>query len=180
MQVAAESAMVGDTKPKTRRVGRPTGGRRKASLFPSPSMAELAPDFPPRNTHMQLNFTSYEELKSLHHALCEARFHPEPTYRSLQGDSATAATAEKVYDLLIQHAPSDTERENWQQHRMLSPHSPLMPVVENRARKLVADSSLSRSEREGALKIFILPFRIADHHLEDLFERVGQRRPTLW
>ena len=129
---------------------------------------------------MQLKLDNYDELKHLHHALCEARFHPEPTYRSLQGASATASTAEKVFDLLIEHAPTDTEREGWRQHRLLSPHSPLMPVIEARARKLVADASLSRSEREEALRFFIAPFRMADHHLEDLFERVGQRRPTLW
>ncbi len=129
---------------------------------------------------MQLKLDSYDELKCLHHALCEARFHPEPTYRSLQGSPVTAATAEKVYDLLVENAPSERERDDWLQHRQLSPHSPLVPVIEARARKLAADASLSRTEREEALRIFIAPFRIADHHLEDLFERVGPRRPTLW
>ena len=129
---------------------------------------------------MQLNLDSYEELKCLHHALCEARFHPEPAYRTFQGSPLTAGTAEKVYDLLVENAPSETEREGWRQHRLLSPHSPLMPAIEARARKLAADSTLSRTERADALRIFIAPFRIADHHLEDLFERVGQRRPTLW
>lgn len=134
----------------------------------------------PPHFRMQLSIDSYDELKNLHHALCEARFHPEPTYHTLQGSPITAATAEKVYDMLIERAPTESEAEDWRRHRTLSPHSPLIPAIENRARKLTADKSLSRAERADALRLFVAPFRITDHHLEDLFERVGQSRPTLW
>ncbi len=129
---------------------------------------------------MHLNFDSYEELRCLHYALCEAKFHPEPQFREVQGSPLSAATADRVYDLLIEHAPTETEAEGWRLHRLLSPNSHLMPTIEAAARRLVRDKSLSVSEKKAALRLFVAPFRMEDHHVENLFERVGEHRPTLW
>ncbi|MCB1061601.1 MAG: hypothetical protein KDN20_01615 [Verrucomicrobiae bacterium] len=129
---------------------------------------------------MELIFENYEELRCLHYALCEAKFHPEPQFREVQGSPLSAATADKVYDLLIENAPTEREAQGWRYHRELSPTSPLMPVIENAARRLAQDKSLSATERKTALKVFAAPFHMADHHIENIFERVGGHRPTLW
>jgi hypothetical protein len=129
---------------------------------------------------MQLTLDSYDELRRLHSALCEARFHPEPEHRDVQGSPVSADTANKVYELLIENAPDETEANGWRQHRELNRTSHLMPAIEGFARRLAKDNSLSMPEKKAGLKICAAPFILPDHLIEDIFERVSGSRPTLW
>ena len=130
---------------------------------------------------MQLNFDSYDELRLLHFALCEARFQSSPSYHAeVQGSPLSAETANRVYDLLIEHAPTESEANGWRLHRQLSSTSHLMPAVEEFARRLNRDSSLSLPEKKAALQVWIAPFQLADHLVDDLFEKISKSPISLW
>lgn len=130
---------------------------------------------------MQLNFESYDELRLLHFALCEARFQTDPRYHAeVQGSPISAETANHVYDLLIEHAPTESEANGWRLHRDLSNTSHLMPAIEEFARRLNRESSLSLPEKKAALAVCIAPFRMADHLVDDLFERISKSPVSLW
>ena len=122
-----------------------------------------------------------QSLRLLHFALCEARFQSSPSYHAeVQGSPLSAETANRVYDLLIEHAPTESEANGWRLHRQLSSTSHLMPAVEEFARRLNRDSALSFSEKKAALRVWIAPFQISDHLVDDLFEKIGKNPISLW
>ena len=111
---------------------------------------------------MKIAISSYDELRCLHHALCEAKFHPDPDKKEIQGSPFVAETANKVFDLLISEAPSDQVSEEWRSHRILRANSMILPAIKVRCDDWFAANDLTREEKIDFLEDVAAPYVLTD------------------
>jgi len=111
---------------------------------------------------MNLEITSYDELRALHVTICEAKFHEDPNKREIQGSPFVADIAHKVYDMLISEAPNDDLAQSWASHRVLVKESSMYPVVVQRCSDYFAENELSSDYRRKYLMDVAAPFRVPE------------------
>ncbi|WP_411825434.1 hypothetical protein [Luteolibacter sp. AS25] len=111
---------------------------------------------------MKIAISGYNELRCLHLTLCEAKFHAEPDRKEIQGSSFVADTANKVFDMLIEEAPSDKVAEDWKSHRVLQPNSMILPAIRTRCDEWFRANSLTREEKIEFIKDVAAPYSLTD------------------
>lgn len=111
---------------------------------------------------MKISISSYDELRCLHLALCEAKFHRDPDRKEVQGSPFVAETANKVYDLLIAEAPSEQVAEDWRSHRVLQTKSMILPVIKNRCDEWFSLNTLTWDEKLEYLGDVAAPYELTD------------------
>ena len=111
---------------------------------------------------MEITFSSYDELRCLHLALCEAKFHPLPDRKEVQGSPFVADTANKVYDLLISEARTDEEAEGWRQHRILKQNYMVVPAIKSRCDEWFSENQLTREDQIEFLEAVAAPYILTD------------------
>ena len=93
------------------------------------------------------------ELLALHRALMEAKFHPNPEHREIQGSPFVARIAERVVDALIQYEISErnkTAGDSWISWRDATKHDLCLNVVRQRlaeTSRIIWDNMTSDARR---------------------------------
>ena len=117
---------------------------------------------------MKIAISGYDELRSLHLALCEAKFHQAPDKKEVQGSPFVAETANKVYDMLISEAPTDEVSEEWRSHRTLQVNSMILPAIKNRCDEWFASNRLTRDEKIEFLEDVAAPYVLTDDLITEI------------
>jgi hypothetical protein len=111
---------------------------------------------------MKIAISSYDELRCLHLALCEAKFHRDPERKEVQGSPFVADTANKVFELLIAEAPSEKVAEDWRAHRVLQTNSVILPAIKNRCEEWFSLNTLTWDEKLEYLQDVAAPYELTD------------------
>ncbi|MFC7339677.1 hypothetical protein ACFQY0_21005 [Haloferula chungangensis] len=111
---------------------------------------------------MKIAFSSYDELRFLHLAMCEAKFHLDPDRKEVQGSPFVADTANKVFDLLIAEAPSEKVAEDWRSHRVLQTNSMILPAIKARCEEWFSLNTLTWDEKLQFLQDVAAPYQLTD------------------
>lgn len=89
----------------------------------------------PSQTMNLFSVTDPMELLALHRALMEAKFHPNPESREIQGSPFVARIAERVVDALIQNEISEGRKgtaDSWTAWRDAAKHDRCLSVAKQR------------------------------------------------
>lgn len=120
---------------------------------------------------MHIDFASYDELRCLHLALCEAKFHREPDRWEVQASPFVASVAHKVYDALIEFAPTQRKREEWEEFRTVDTDSAAYHALRQVIEAGFPNHNFRTSEeRDRFCHYFVAPFRISPRLLSELLD----------
>jgi hypothetical protein len=114
---------------------------------------------------MNIALSDYNELRCLHLTICEAKFHPDPDRKEVQGSPFVADTANKVYDKLISEAPTAREASRWVDHRHLQTNYMIYPSILRICRNFFAKNNLTDTQKTKFIYDCAAPYTISDELL---------------